>query len=979
MHPPTLITVDIPMQSSALRVSLFCQELLLFVILGTVLSTAPAGGAFAVDAPKAEPWVFDPMQWSRGDKDASLHTGGRQSPFAILQSAPISKCVTVESDVVLSKAVGDSWKVCGVAVMQDIANFWHFALVLPPDSQKPMFMCELCEMRNGQWLAQGNLKLTVNESKSEPWRLGERYRLRLAMDSEGIEGSLADAQGRVLERKRYAFSGEAVTSGRPVLHCNGFEATFSRISSTHSNAEKAAMPTIAPYRCDSYVQEISGKKTGYFHVERQGDIWWTVDPLGRGFVPLGVDHTTFGGHWCEKLAYAPYGKKNAAKYSKPEVWEEETLGRLHDWGFNLLGAGCASSLQHRGMAHTVFLAFGSALAGQGDEMNIIADRGVPGSAFPNVFHPKFEEYCRFCAWQACTPHINDPWLFGYFLDNELAWWGEAWGNLDTGLFDVVMRKSATHSAKRALRDFLAQRYGNDIGRFNQAWGSKIESFDRILESNSLTGLETKTVTADKKAFAGLIGERYFGAITRAIREVDPNHMILGCRFAGGYAPESVWEAAGHHCDIVTFNYYGNVDLTRGIARDDRHCRRGKLLSEVFLDFYKAGQRPMMVTEWSFPALDAGLPSIHGAGQRFRTQAERTRATEITARTMLAMPFILGYDYFMWVDEPELGISEKFPEDSNYGLVNEENKPYELLTTMFTNVHRDAARLRREGLAKAGVATSESAPSPSRLAQFLAKTSAQAAGSPEPGSALHFERKGEDYLASNGVWEIRGRVGAGSLTTDIRHRGLPMGRFNGVVQEFVEQNQWVSVERLADVQAVVGRKAMTLDLIGRFVGPQQDARQSFEIAYRLTLQPNCDWFTVELLWCRNLSDRPLDMRAIYFYLTSQIGGSTADDAPIGPEAVPQLWGTVAGDAWLDRQAKAFWGFAVDDVDDVQVRFWLDDQKGQHPDARLEIEQKLGPNETFRPKSPVGVICLAGRGDRNQWEAQARKTLDSLDTP
>ena len=137
--------------------------------------------------------------------------------------------------------------------------------------------------------------------------------------------------------------------------------------------------------------------------------------------------------------------------------------------------------------------------------------------------------------------------------------------------------------------------------------------------------------------------------------------------------------------------------------------------------------------------------------------------------------------------------------------------------------------------------------------------------------------------------------------------------------------------------------------------------------------------MELLWCRNIGDRPLDLRAIYFYLNSQIAGTAAADRPIGPESVPQLWGAVPGDAWLDPQAKAFWGLAVDDVDDVQVRFWLDEQKGQHPDARLEIERKLGPNETFRPKSPAGVICLAGRGDRSQWEDQARKTLDSLETP
>ena len=97
---------------------------------------------------------------------------------------------------------------------------------------------------------------------------------------------------------------------------------------------------------------------------------------------------------------------------------------------------------------------------------------------------------------------------------------------------------------------------------------------------------------------------------------------------------------------------------------------------------------MLITEWSFPALDAGLPSVHGAGQRFFTQKGRTAATKLFAQTMLSLPYLIGYDYFMWVDEPALGISEAFPEDSNYGLVNEDCEPYEELTEMFTALHAD---------------------------------------------------------------------------------------------------------------------------------------------------------------------------------------------------------------------------------------------------------------------------------------------------
>ena len=56
-------------------------------------------------------------------------------------------------------------------------------------------------------------------------------------------------------------------------------------------------------------------------------------------------------------------------------------------------------------------------------------------------------------------------------------------------------------------------------------------------------------------------------------------------------------------------------------------------------------RPMLVTEWSFPALDAGRPCLHGAGQRFHTQEERATAVELFSRTILSEPYMVGYNWF----------------------------------------------------------------------------------------------------------------------------------------------------------------------------------------------------------------------------------------------------------------------------------------------------------------------------------------------
>ena len=93
------------------------------------------------------------------------------------------------------------------------------------------------------------------------------------------------------------------------------------------------------------------------------------------------------------------------------------------------------------------------------------------------------------------------------------------------------------------------------------------------------------------------------------------------------------------------------------------------MREAFDALYARTKKPMMIPEWAFPALDSGLPCLHGAGQRFHTQAERTRASELWMRTLLTMPYIVGWAVFRWVDQPAGGAGGN-GEDSNYGLVSE---------------------------------------------------------------------------------------------------------------------------------------------------------------------------------------------------------------------------------------------------------------------------------------------------------------------
>jgi hypothetical protein len=921
---------------------------------------------------------FHPFGWRTFDE--GLIAEGPVSGDAELAKAPICRQVAMEADVLVERSLTeDDWGVAGVGILLDPENFWHVALVVPPKSAARQNFVELSEMRDGIWNSQGNLKLLAEETSRDVWKIGQRYRLRIAMTPETIEGSVYNAAGQLVARKVFSLTGAAaVAGGRPMLRSRGLTARFTAINPSWDQATACAEDRTKPpiYLSKSLVADVKCEATGFFRVERRDGKWWSFDPLGRGFVPLGVDHVRYTGHWCESLGYAPYHRRMRQLYPHRADWTRETVARLSSWGFNRLGGHAWEPLVHQGLCYSKFVGIGTPMAALGDEFDITRNEGRPCTAFPNVFHPRFEEYCRYQAARICRPRVADPWLFGYFLDNELAWWGR--GGLETGLFDAVMKKNADHSAKIALRDFLANRYGWKVESLNSAWGTDLPSLDDILARAELFGTHTEKVRTDKAAFLALVAERYFSHTTKAIRAVDPNHMILGCRFAGGRAAADVWAAAAKYCDVLSLNYYGNVDLDRGIAIDDDHSCQGLPLGVPFTEFAKhARGKPLLVTEWSFIALDSGLPCTNGAGQRFRTQAERARAAGIFAETLLRMPDVIGFDYFMWCDEPAQGISAAFPENSNYGLVNGDNEVYEDLVESMSGVLKRAGDLHREGPRPIPnqFASQRKLPTP---AELLDRFSGSGVGDD---SALRFHRTASQFTVENGHLTLRGAIGPGPVFHSIQLGELELGQYVNVAHQLAGRHEWPRTSQVAKATATETGSRIVVELVNRLPAVSQDSRQRpFEIVQRIHVLPETDWFAVELVSYRNLAETPVELGGVYFQLFSAIGGDAQHDQPASAQWAPRLWGRCPGDAWIDCSASAFVGMTAPHGAPLKARFWLNEHGGQHPDAHWPLGGSLSAGETLRPEEPIYWIVVAGRGSKganwNQLEQLFHEAADEF---
>ena len=415
---------------------------------------------------------------------------------------------------------------------------------------------------------------------------------------------------------------------------------------------------------------------GFMSTARDADgRWWLVDGAGNRTLEMGVGWVSPRGPRNNVTGKHPYWETVKAKYAAPGAWEASAVARLKAWGFNTLGSDSTHTTWHRGLRHTILLRMGAAPATwkRDPDDYICPHLGGPCSAFPNVFSPKFPDFCREVAEKACRPHANDRDLVGYFIDNELAWWGlrEKGGKLvtvrdGTTLVDAVAALPPAHSARRALEAFLAAR--------------------------GISGGIPEQVKVD---FLAVIADRYFSATTAAIRAADPNHLVMGCRFAGLYgAHPVVWEAAGRHCDVVTVNIYPTVHFGRNGAVTVRRAADGKNydMCAVLAELQARAGKPVVVTEWSFPAKDSGLPCTKGAGQRLAIQAERENAAETFVRKVLSLPFVVGYDFFMWTDMPHPGTTGYAGENCNYGLVNAADVPYARLTEMFARVQAEGNRL-----------------------------------------------------------------------------------------------------------------------------------------------------------------------------------------------------------------------------------------------------------------------------------------------
>src|SRR5262249_8759527 len=155
-------------------------------------------------------------------------------------------------------------------------------------------------------------------------------------------------------------------------------------------------------------------------------------------------------------------------------WREETTARLEAWGFNTIGnwSDPELSAMHR-LPYTV------PLSPEGEYAKVSSGVDWWGP-MPDPFDPRFADAADKMARNAAERYRGDPFLIGYYVDNELAW-GRSTPAYPEEYYALAINALAAgpeSPAKAAVVAYLTETY-REPERLAQAWDIPLRSWDAL--------------------------------------------------------------------------------------------------------------------------------------------------------------------------------------------------------------------------------------------------------------------------------------------------------------------------------------------------------------------------------------------------------------------------------------------------------------------------------------------------------------------
>jgi hypothetical protein len=370
--------------------------------------------------------------------------------------------------------------------------------------------------------------------------------------------------------------------------------------------------------------------TGWFRTEKIDGRWWFVDPDGHLFLsilavginpggggsaseepglravfskipPLAEPGPGTSGGANRPPSYMSYGEMNQrVRYGDDDDfrqnWAAMTTKRMRSWGLNT----------------------GSSDLPRTPYMTYLRYQGVPTVfGLQDIYGPDYESRIEEGVKNSTENAKNDPYLIGYFLQNEPSWLEQ-----EPRVCELIL-SGEDMPLKKALTDWLA---GGDT-------------------------------PARREQFVHNTFRRHIETMTRYMKKYDPNHLSLGIRFGHSAVPHpEILSICKDYVDVFSFNTYRlmpNMDYLNEVAA-------------------KTGL-PLIDGEFHFGTIDRGMAT--GLVQ-VSNQQERAGAMRYFMENAFSNPNLIGLAWFQYTDQGFLGRGDG--ERYNIGLIDVTDRPYPIV-------------------------------------------------------------------------------------------------------------------------------------------------------------------------------------------------------------------------------------------------------------------------------------------------------------
>lgn len=387
--------------------------------------------------------------------------------------------------------------------------------------------------------------------------------------------------------------------------------------------------------------------TGFFRCEQIDGRWWMIDPLGHPLFTFAFNSVSFASTEKEKAGLEE-------KFGTEENWAKETKKLFEE--MNVYGMTGSKDKFNEYLGENKMPYFDSlgCIGSYGKLKDMITSNGGSTVFRYNVmpvFDPQFEYYVDTKARVNVTKRKDDPYLIGWFADNEIT------------------------VTPEMLYSYLTVDPNNEdyIYSYHAAW----EWFKaRHGEDATIEDITAK----DQDDFREYVFDRYYSVVANAIRKYDPNHMYMGSRLNGNArTSRGIFAAAGRYLDCITFNYYGTWTPRE---------------TDMENWYNWSGGKPFFVTEQYTKGMDAtekvpGLTNESGAGWVVKTQEDRGNFYQNYALGLIEYGTCIGFKWYKYSDNdpdgPQTDVSNL---NSNKGIIDRDYNYHTDLIEKMTELNRN---------------------------------------------------------------------------------------------------------------------------------------------------------------------------------------------------------------------------------------------------------------------------------------------------